>query len=794
VRRFFVVVSSRGIASSMIPTERAIRWARSLLVATACAASVVGWSRTVRAETLAAPIGGRAIALGADRVGCKDSLTSPGWTLEPDGHGVKPPARDDAAGTTVALRVAPNEAACATSTTTVALLSLGAKPTAEANGVAVEIDAGRVVVRGHHLRGSLLAWSAGGRRGVDMCAAPDPAIAGVESCAFAIPRDLPADPTSIELALMPAGAPRVPDATLFDAAGRRTPPDEYVLRASQIVIARLFAPDASIDVSSGTARLALAHADAIASVDCTDATCDVDGQQLLVRGEHGADNNLDVHFQLRPRVVLRDGAAAPESAPVRAVSLQRCPVSLASPPPFVGAGDQRVVLRIGGTCALSDGDLDAATPSGVATIERTLLVGAERYAVVHVGKVDAEAFTIRVRRRGTVIGVASASARRIAAIHARLEIPGRGPIDFIPTNRWVKVTLPPSPDGGTLVPIAIEGAYDVRKDDKATWIRGAEGATGGAFLRFAFVDASLPESLRDVRLAEVSEPVDRMLRVANVPIALGALARDKQPIVELVCGDGDGHAHAVVAGVTASIPFRARDTCHLVIHRERLHDEDGAQAFQVSVQVTASDGIARAEARVEKRLVLKRAASPTYVAIAGTLRPFDRILVRVALAADETHYAAFSAEQGAPEAQWSVVTGDDHFRIYGTAAIPTGLFRVADTGHSGILTLSVGAILRGVVLSRDGTEFPIGLEAGVMWLGVAGDTDPSASSRGAVAVVFGPGISIPIANVSRSTQTSISLHAWLEYEVSRAVLGQSGQAVGFVFGPSITIGDVGTNF
>jgi hypothetical protein len=80
-----------------------------------------------------------------------------------------------------------------------------------------------------------------------------------------------------------------------------------------------------------------------------------------------------------------------------------------------------------------------------------------------------------------------------------------------------------------------------------------------------------------------------------------------------------------------------------------------------------------------------------------------------------------------------------------------------------------------------------------MWLGIAGDTDPSAASRGAVALVAGPGIAVPIANVSRATQTSISLHGWFEYEVSRSILAQSGQAFGFVFGPSISIGDVGTN-
>ena len=102
--------------------------------------------------------------------------------------------------------------------------------------------------------------------------------------------------------------------------------------------------------------------------------------------------------------------------------------------------------------------------------------------------------------------------------------------------------------------------------------------------------------------------------------------------------------------------------------------------------------------------------------------------------------------------------------------------------------------MRLVALSRDGAAFPLGVEAGVMWLGIAGDADPTVSSRGAVAIVAGPGMAVPIANASRATQTSINVHAWFEYEVSRQVLNQAGQAYGFVFGPSISIGDVGTNF
>jgi hypothetical protein len=55
------------------------------------------------------------------------------------------------------------------------------------------------------------------------------------------------------------------------------------------------------------------------------------------------------------------------------------------------------------------------------------------------------------------------------------------------------------------------------------------------------------------------------------------------------------------------------------------------------------------------------------------------------------------------------------------------------------------------------------------------------------------GLGVPIANRSLASQTSINLHAWLEYEISRDLGGQPGNPFGFIFGPSITFGNVGTN-
>jgi hypothetical protein len=138
-----------------------------------------------------------------------------------------------------------------------------------------------------------------------------------------------------------------------------------------------------------------------------------------------------------------------------------------------------------------------------------------------------------------------------------------------------------------------------------------------------------------------------------------------------------------------------------------------------------------------------------------------------------------------------VVFGTSRLRLFATTSFPSGLFRVADHDHSGILTLNAGAIMRVVWLSKDGHESVIGAEGGLMWVGIASSADQQ-QVGGQVAAVLGVGIGIPIANEGRATQTSISLHGWFEFEFLRA-FQHNGTPWGFVFGPALTIGDVGTN-
>jgi hypothetical protein len=86
----------------------------------------------------------------------------------------------------------------------------------------------------------------------------------------------------------------------------------------------------------------------------------------------------------------------------------------------------------------------------------------------------------------------------------------------------------------------------------------------------------------------------------------------------------------------------------------------------------------------------------------------------------------------------------------------------------------LGVLMRATWLDSEGHEGFLGLEGGVMTEGLPADTSGAGHPLTAVATVTGLGLSVPIANRSLATETSINLHAWFEYEVSRGVTGQAG--------------------
>jgi hypothetical protein len=177
----------------------------------------------------------------------------------------------------------------------------------------------------------------------------------------------------------------------------------------------------------------------------------------------------------------------------------------------------------------------------------------------------------------------------------------------------------------------------------------------------------------------------------------------------------------------------------------------------------------------------------------GAEARFDRYSVRLAHVSDDRHYDVPTDDAGLASAQWTVITGKSAARLYATTAIPTGMYRVADADHSGILTLNFGVIARLTWLDALGHEGIVALEGGVMAVGLANDTSPSGRSLTQIATVTGVGLSVPIANRGLATEAAINLHGWFEYEPSRAPSSEAGSPFGFVFGPSISIGNLGAD-
>ena len=738
------------------------------------------------AETWQAPVGGKAFTLPEGRVVCPGATGD--WAVEQDTHALRPPAAEEAVGSAVEAHVAANAGACSSAATAVTLVAVGHPATVDSAGTTLFVDEGRVELHGKGLRGAVVRWNVGDRTGDDRCLQPQ-AEAGGERCTVSVGRGLPADATASDLHAFPPGSRAGPDVVTFDAAGRRLGPDDGVVRPGRIVVSSLVPPDVGIDLAGGTAsRIPLSHPEAVAGADCGAASCDVSGGMLVVSGLASVSGSLSVRMRLAPRVVLRKGDAF-DTAPVVQVPILPCAMSIASGDALRGVDGARVVVRVDARCASEARSLRWFSGGRALDVLSALDDRGSTYVLLGVGRVEGEEVVVTASRAGadtSIVGQARARAHGGSPPQVTLSLDGGEAIDFVPTNRPATARWARSQGGGELVLLPLEGVYDVRTHDGATEVQGARGAGGFVALRFAWRVPSLPGALATTDLAVLTEPVQRPMHEASVLTPLAGA----NPVVELVCGSG-ATEQRILPGEVAHVPYEERDACRLVLHRERLTSEAGAQHLQLDVEVTRVDGESRQDAHVSQPVVLRTGDQPRTVWIKGVRGPFDHVTVRVSPSGDSGADDPLHVE---PSVQYSMVFGTSHFRLYATGAIPTGLFRVSDRAHSGILTLNFGAILRATWLDRAGHEGFLGLEAGMLAEGLAGDQSASGNSLTQVATVTGIGLSVPIANRSLATETSINLHAWAEYEVSRAVGGQQGNPLGFVFGPSISIGNIGANF
>ncbi|MGH7293349.1 MAG: hypothetical protein ACRELB_00375, partial [Polyangiaceae bacterium] len=601
-------------------------------------------------------------------------------------------------------------------------------------------------------------------------------------------RGLPADATAPDLHWMPAGARAGADVVTFDAAGRRIGTDETLLHPARVVVTTLVPPDVGIDLAGGTvSKIPLSHPEAVVGADCGAVSCDVSGSVIVLGGLSSVSGSLPVRLRLAPRVALRKGEGF-DTAPVVQVPILPCAMSVASGDALRGIDGSRVVVRVDARCAAEARTLRWFSAGRSVDVLGAVDSGGAAFVLLGVGRVEGDELVVTASRAGadsSIVGQARARTRAWSPPQATLSLDGGEPIDFVPTNRPATVRWAKTQGAGELVLLPLEGVYDVKTRDATAQVQGERGAGGFVALRFAWRVPTLPGSLAATDLAVVSDAVQRPMHEASIPAPLTA----GHPIVEMLCGDG-ATLQRITPGQAAHVPFEERDACRVVFHRERLTAEAGAQHLQLEVEVARVDGEPRPEAHVSQSIVLRAGDQPRTAWIKGVLGRFDHVTVHVSRAEDSQTTGTAHDE---PSVQYSVTFGTSHFRLYATGAIPTGLYRVSDRAHSGILSLNFGVVLRATWLDGAGHEGFLGLEGGMLAEGLANDVSASGQSLTQVATVTGLGLSVPIANRSLATETSINLHAWVEYEVSRDLGGQPGNPLGFVFGPSISIGNIGAN-
>jgi hypothetical protein len=760
--------------------------ALALLALLACAFA----TRSARAEVLQAPIAGEPIPIGEGRVAC--AAPAGGWTIEAAGRAVRPPASQDAIGQSVDLSVAKTAADCLHSTSSLTLVTTDRWPVFDPSSVVFAVDDGRLDAKGTKLRGVSVVWKSGPTSGVDVCRDPK-RDGGAVSCTWAVGRDASVDPTVTRFSWLPNGAQTGADAVLFDAQGRRAKENAFTLVPARVVMRQLFAADAAVDLASGAGEIPLVHPEAVSSADCGALQCEMSNGQLMVRGASRLVSVLEVKLRLRPHVFFLKNDA-PDSQPSAKLPVLHCPMSIISGATIRSNDDAKVVVKLEGACARDVSSLRFETDHSPLKVLQTVNDQNATYVLLQVGSVVDDSVAITAFRGQTdaiALAVAHAPTRPAPAVRATLELPGFPNLNFIPNNRPAVVHASRTADQQHFALLPIDGVYSVGQDADKTTIEGDVNAAGMTSLQFGVRMEGLPAGLDQADLAVISDPLQRSIHEANIPAPLGQFAQSPRPLIELLCGGGPIPLTRIEVGVTAHLPFSLRDTCRIVFHRERLSPEYGTQKLNFEIDVLRTDGSARGDAHVSEVITFRAGSEPRYAWINGIVDPFDRVVVRVSHEADEAHYiGASEIKTGAAAAKWSAVLGSGLFRLYGTTTIPTGLYRLSDRAHSGVLSLNFGVISRLTWLTSEGHEGFLGAEGGILVLGLANAVNQNGSLTTQVGGVVGLGVGVPIANRGSAAQASIDLHAWFETDITG---GNSSGRYAFIFGPSISIGNVGTN-
>ena len=739
-----------------------------------------------RAETIQVPAGGTAVPVGKDRVVC-DALPE-GWSAEQGGKAIRPPAGANPTVRAATVAVADNAKACDRAASALTVIATAPWPEIDLASVTFFRDEGRLEYRGQHLEQSQVLWQADKRHGQEMCLSPT--LGGKsEACSVPVDRDLPAD---VVFRWLPAGGKDGADVATYDGRGQRVDAATLVLRPATIVLGQVFATTDTLDVSQGTGAVPILHAGSLSSVDCGLARCELGDAGVVVRGVPQLATQLTVNARLAPRFVMAHGGRN-EISVSATFSLLRCPLSVVSGPPVREADESHILMKMDARCRGS-ARLRWMVGMEPAEVVREVHGTDGDYVLLHTGQLVGGKLTITVSRADSLAAVLGSVITPTAPLprpQSTLELPNRGRIDFIPTNRealWSVAGVPHA----RLVPLDLPGVYALRTENGATYVRGDKSSGGFVSLRYGFRRLDLPREFADVNLATITESVQRPLREASVPIPFGATVERKEPLAEFICADADGKPHPIPVGHPERIPFSARNTCHVVIHQQRLSPEDGQQEIVLEVEVTKANGSKKSDATINERMVLHPGGEARSFFVKGLNEQFDQITVRISHVADEARYVlSAAAKQGPPTAQWSATLEGGRARLFVSLTIPAGLYRMNEPVAS--MSLNFGVLGRLTWLDRQGKEGLLGLELGVLGASLIPQQDNgNAAFPRTLETLMGLGLRVDIGQGA-----AVGVHLWGAYEFRNEYFYgdplRKATHWSLIFGPSLSIGNVGTN-
>jgi hypothetical protein len=743
-----------------------------------------------QATTVQVPEGGAPVPLAARGVVCGPLPL--GWSAGPDPRMVRPPGAKGAGPRLIELKVAADRAACGRSSETVTVIACKALPQINAASVSLWADEGRLELKGRNLSGMQVQWQTAQHGGVETCLSPE--VQGKqEQCVIPLGRDLPDD---VVLRWAPERGQFGSDLAAYDADGVSLRSEEFIVRPARVVISDLLPDVDSVDVSQGQGRVALLHPQAVTAVDCGQVRCELSEGAVVVRNFSPAATSVTMRLRLGPRYFLSHGNNQEQTAST-SLSLLHCPLTIMSGPPLRDAIASQVVVRMDARC-LSSSRMRWWADGRPVEVARTIKGQDATLLQLSVGRVLGERLTVSVTRGdqgGAVMGVVDTPTLQAPRLQVKLDLPKHGLVDFVPTNREVVMTVSGARDSGRFVPLGVPGAYVVTEvaDRRNYRLRGEPGVSGFVSLRFGYQRDDVPVEFVGTNLAVFDEQIQRALREASVPAPLTTGGANKD-LIELVCADRQGQPTRLESGKENVIPYESRSTCRLLIHGDRLMPDSGQQEIVLDVDVSAPDGSVRGAAGLHERMILRPGGQLRNIPLKGGLREFDHIVVRAAHAIDENHYTLGpSVTEGLPAAQWSMTIQGGWARVYGTFSIPAGLYRV--TSPTGQLTLNFGVLSRIVTLDRRGKESLWGFELGLMGMGLlqpANET-PFPPTLGAVA---GFGLRLPLGGGS----AAISVHLWGVYEFRGRYASDTADPTSdvshwaVIFGPSVSLGNVGVNF